>query len=524
VSALYRRSRNGRAQGNRCGPGLSATADPLLNTQPCQIVYQHMRLPLVLLALVAGCSAGFSSWNPPLAVPAIRSELSRDQQIDHALSRLTYGARPGDAQRVRSIGLERWIALQLAPERLEDGRADSLVATYRNLETPTSRLTALFRDSRAAQQAQRRDTTMMRRQDSSMNSRRALQVSLAEVGSAKLARAVVSERQLYEQMVDFWENHFSVFSGKGQTRLFIPAYDREVIRPRALGNFRDLLGAVARSPAMLFYLDNAQSVADSSHRTLQGGGMRFQLGRRARGLNENYARELMELHTLGVDGGYTQQDVIEVARALTGWSIDQREGAFVFRPTTHDADEKVVLGTRLNAGRGIEDGEEVLDILARHPATARHITRKLVMRFVSDSAPPALVDRCAAVFTAKNGDIRETLQCVVASPEFFSRAAYRAKVKTPYELVVSAFRVTGAVPDRSPRSSQIVNRLGQPMFGRQTPDGWPDRGEEWMNAGAMVNRVNFGLAMASARMPGVIFGKVDPAVAATLSTPAFQRR
>jgi uncharacterized protein (DUF1800 family) len=331
----------------------------------------------------------------------------------------------------------------------------------------------------------------------------------------------VSERQLYEQMVDFWENHFSVFSGKGQTRLYIPAYDRDVIRPKALGNFRDLLGAVAKSPAMLFYLDNAQSSADTARRTLRP--VRFQVGRR-RGLNENYARELMELHTLGVDGGYTQQDVVEVARALTGWSIDPGEGAFIFRPGVHDAEEKVVLGTKLSAGRGIEDGEQVLDILARHPATARHIVRKLAVRFVSDTAPAALVDRCAAVFTAKQGDMRETLQCVVTSPEFFSRAAYRAKVKTPFELVASAFRATGAMPDRTARGTQIVARLGQPIFGRQTPDGWPDRGEEWMNAGAMVNRVNFGLQLASGRVPGITVARADAALSAQLTSPEFQRR
>jgi len=489
-----------------------------------------MRYAVGLVVICAACTPGaLNRWDPPLAVPSIQSELTRDQQIDHALSRLAYGARPGDAKRVRSIGLERWMAQQLSPQRIEDRKADSVVATYRSLGTPTSRIVALFRDTRAQQQQQQRDTGSMRpppgmepRREPGMDSRRELQQTYAEVASAKLARAVVSERQLYEQMVDFWENHFSVFSGKGQTRLFIPAYDREVIRPRALGSFRELLGAVAKSPAMLFYLDNAQSVADSSHQTL--GNVRRPAGRRGRGLNENYARELMELHTLGVDGGYTQQDVIEVARALTGWSIEQREGVFAFRPATHDADEKIVLGSQLKAGRGIEDGEQVLDILARHPSTARHITRKLVVRFVSDSAPPALVDRCAAVFGTTDGSIRETLQCVVTSPEFFSKAAYRAKVKTPFDLVASALRATGATPDRTPRSAQIVARLGQPIFGRQTPDGWPESAEEWMNAGAMVNRVNFGLSLAESRVPGVIVGRLDPSVGARLSAPEFQRR
>jgi len=232
----------------------------------------------------------------------------------------------------------------------------------------------------------------------------------------------------------------------------------------------------------------------------------------------------MELHTLGVDGGYTQTDVIEVARALTGWTIDPQRGAFVFRPAVHDAEQKTVLGNRFSAGRGMEDGEQVLDILAAHPSTARYITKKLVVRFVSDSAPPALVDRCAAEFTRTSGDIRETLRCVVTSPEFFSQAAYRSKVKTPFELVASALRATNSVPDYTPRSIQIFQRLGQPIYGRQTPDGWPDRGDEWMNAGAMVNRVNFGLALASGRMPGVRVGRVDQALGQTLSSPEFQRR
>ena len=475
---------------------------------------------VVLLALACtACSSGtLLRWNPPLAVAPIRSDLSRNEQIDHALSRLTYGARPGDAQRVRAVGLERWIAAQLAPDRIDDRRLDSLLAGYRNLDTPTSEIAAMYREVQAAQRQQQRDSMPP---PAPTASRRALQLTLTEVASARLVRAVASERQLYEQMVDFWENHFSVFSGKGQTRLYIPSYDRDVIRPRAMGNFRDLLGAVAKSPAMLFYLDNAQSTADTGRATMRP--MRIQLGRR-RGLNETYARELMELHTLGVDGGYTQADVVEVARALTGWSIDPREGTFVFRPAVHDAEEKTVLGQRLAPGRGIEDGEQVLDILANHPATARYIVTKLAVRFISDTAPPAVVDRCAAVFTAKRGDIRETLQCVVTAPEFFSRAAYRAKVKTPYELVVSAFRATGALPDRTPRSVQIVARLGQPIFGRQTPDGWPDRGDEWMNAGAMVNRVNFGLQLASGRIPGVAVDRADAALSARLTSPEFQRR
>jgi uncharacterized protein (DUF1800 family) len=227
--------------------------------------------------------------------------------------------------------------------------------------------------------------------------------------------------------------------------------------------------------------------------------------RRPRGLNENYARELLELHTLGVDGGYSQQDVIEVARALTGWSVRPAragEPSFVFNRAAHDAGEKVVLGTRLPAGRGIEDGEAVLDLLAHHPATARFIARKLAVRFVSDSPPPALVERAARTFTTTEGDLRAVVRTIVTSDEFFSRAAYRAKVKSPFEVVVSAARALGAEPDTTVVFALAVARLGQPVYGHQAPDGWPETGAAWMNTGAILQRINFGLAVAANRLPG----------------------
>ena len=446
-------------------------------------------------------------------------ELLPEQQIQQVLNRVGYGPRPGDVERVRAVGVERWIEFQLKPEKIDDRRTDELVARYETLNARTPDLVETFRE---AQQARRRQLQTMRADGDTVTrgeARRAamqedprlrqqarrVQRIVGDVQSAKLARAVASERQLQEVMVDFWENHFSVFSGKGQTRLFLASYDRDVIRPRALGKFRDLVGAVAKSPAMLFYLDNWQSAADSMHPTLASlrRPARGPLPRRARGLNENYARELMELHTLGVDGGYTQTDVVEVARALTGWTLNQREGSFVFRPEMHDAGRKVVLGHQLPAGRGMEDGEQVLDIVARHPATARHVTSKLVRRFVSDSAPPAVVNRCAGTFAATDGDIRETVRCILTSPEFFSRGSYRAKVKTPFEVVASALRAMNAPADTTPRTAQVVARLGQPIYGRQTPDGWPDRADAWMNTGAILNRINFGLALAAGRLPGV---------------------
>ena len=456
---------------------------------------------------------------PLVTSPSEPREQTADQQVQHVLDRLAFGPRPGDVARVRAMGVDRWIARQLEPGRVDDAANDALVAdafdTYHADMREAVRLGQATQQAvraRARRLAQQGDTADRRdaraeamRDDPQLRDqlRRARRI-VGDVQAVKLARAVGSERQLQEVMTDFWENHFSVFAGKGVTRLYIPAYDRDVIRPRALGKFRDLLGAVAKSPAMLFYLDQFQSTVDSTHTPLRAA--RFPRGRapqRGRGLNENYARELLELHTLGVDGGYTQRDVIEVARALTGWTMAPRQGTgFVFRPEIHDADAKVVLGHRLAAGRGIDDGEEVLDILARHPATARFIARKLAIRFVSDDPPAALVERAAQAFLRTDGDIRETVRTIVTSPEFFSRAAYRAKVKSPFELVASALRAIGASPDTTPRSAQMVGFLGAPIFGHQAPDGWPETGDAWMNAGAILNRINFGLALAGGRVPG----------------------
>jgi len=469
-------------------------------------------------------------------------ELLPDEQVQQALSRLTFGLRPGDAEKVRAMDVDRWIDEQLRPERIDDSKTDALMSHYAVYAMRTG---DIVQDFTAAQQLQRQlqranpnDTggagaakAEQRREILAQNPQlaatlRQTQQLVGEVQSAQLARAVSTERQLDEVMVDFWENHFSVFAGKGQVRLFLAQYDRDVIRPRALGHFRDLLGAVAKSPAMLFFLDNWESAADSTQPTLAGagggrrlgaGGGRFGVGgrrvlvspqrpatppRARRGLNENYARELMELHTLGVDGGYTQKDVQEVARALTGWTFNRQTGEFVFNPNIHDAGEKTILGQKFPAGHGEDEGERVLDMLARAPATAHFITTKLVRHFVSDDPPTALVDRCAATFSKTDGDIRETLGCIVTSPEFFSRAAYRAKVKTPFELVASALRAVDAQADTTPRTAQIVARLGQPIFGRQTPDGWPDRGDAWMNTGAILNRINFGLSLAAGQVPG----------------------
>jgi uncharacterized protein (DUF1800 family) len=474
--------------------------------------------------------------------PSGGRELTRDEQVRQTLNRLTFGARPGDADVVASMGVDRWIDIQLSPSRVSDATMDAVLA---GMETQRKQVFELIADhpdpqelqqrfNQRAAQARANPSAIVPAAFSSADSllmRRAQQTTQQLVGqiiAAKLVRAVASERQLQEVMTDFWENHFSVFIQKSPSRFSMVEYDRDVIRPHALGRFRDLLGAVAKSPQMLFYLDNWQSGVDSAHPNIVEQRIEARRAnaadplvqslatlprRRPRGINENYARELMELHTLGVDGGYMQKDVQEVARALTGWTIDAPNlgGGFVFRPEQHDAGEKVVLGHTLAAGRGVEDGEEVLDVLSRAPATARFITTKLARHFVSDDPPPALVDRCARAFARTDGDIRETMRCIVTSPEFFSRAAYRAKVKTPFELVASAFRALGAPADTTPRSAQFVAQLGQPIFGRQTPDGWPDRGEAWMNSGAIMNRINFGFRLAAGQIPGVRVANWAPA-------------
>jgi uncharacterized protein (DUF1800 family) len=476
-------------------------------------------------------------------------ELSPSEQATHVLNRLAFGARPGELERVESLGVDRWIDRQLDPKNIPDTLVDRVLA---GMETQRKRPFELLADHPDPQEIQQRINqrravtdvvTVANTSRDSVLLRRAQQVAQQLTGqilAARVARGVESERQLQEVMTDFWENHFSVFIGKSPNRYSIVEYDRDVIRPRALGKFRDLLGAVAKSPQMLYYLDNWQSSVDSLHpniveQRIEARRQAFAFDsatralatlprRRPRGVNENYARELMELHTLGVDGGYTQKDVQEVARALTGWTIEapQLGGGFVFRPELHDAGEKIVLGHTLPAGRGIEDGEEVLDILAHAPGTAHFIVTKLARHFVSDDPPASVIDRCATTFSMTDGDIRETVRCIVTSPEFFSRAAYRAKVKTPFELVTSALRVMNAQADTTPRSAQIVAQLGQPIFGRQTPDGWPDRGDAWLNGGAIMNRVNFGLRVGAGQVPGVR-GR-DSTAALVIASPEFQRR
>jgi uncharacterized protein (DUF1800 family) len=475
------------------------------------------------------------------------ARLTDEQRIVHVLNRLGFGARPGDVERVKAMGLENYINQQLAPEKIDDSLAQSKIQDLGVLKMSTAELYEKYpqpnqlvrqlqnrgmlpKDLAGAQDPQKnpRDNPEYRKIIEDYYKENGLELPqrmMAELHASRILRAVYSERQLNEVMVDFWTNHFNVFAGKGADRWLLPAYDRDAIRPNAMGKFSALLQATAQSPAMLFYLDNFQSVSPNA----DPGRAQMMINeqqRPRRGINENYARELMELHTLGVDGGYTQKDVQEVARCFTGWTIFQPRGgaaalnamrgedarvrrvparpagAFFFNMRAHDDGEKVVLGHKIPTGGGFNDGLKVLDILAHHPSTAKFIATKLVRHFVSDNAPPALVNRVAAAFTKSDGDIRETLKAIFFSNEFYSPESYRAKVKRPFELAVSAIRVLGADTNGGPGTHQWIARMGEPLYGYQTPNGYSDTAESWVNTGGLLERMNFGVALAGNRIPG----------------------
>jgi len=489
--------------------------------------------------------------------------LSNDQKFTHLLTRLTFGIRPGDFEHVKAIGINEFIAQQLNPESMKDSGLDerlrklptltigtpelieqytppkatpspSPLASMPVLPAPatatsvgpeqkgivTPSLTSLGAEQMKMEKTESQDS-MMRNQvtvqamnpaggeamKDSQQSTKPLppkplknpQLVVTELQRAALLRAVYSERQLFEMMVNFWENHFSTFANKDADRFLLTEFDRDTIRPFALGNFRDLLRATARSPAMLYYLDNWLSSLQRQYPATNG-----KPARTVGGVNENYARELMELHTLGVDGGYTQNDVQEVARCFTGWTIRKPNevGLFFFNPRTHDNGEKIVLGHKIPAGGGISDGDKVLDILAGHPSTANFIATKLARRFVSDDPPRSVINRAAATFLKTNGSIRETLRAIITSPEFFSAGVYRAKMRTPFEYVVAALRAVDAETDADPSVLGWIARMGQPIFGRVTPDGYPDRAEQWLGTGSMLERLNFAVALSSNKLKG----------------------
>lgn len=523
---------------------------------------------------------------PLLFMGARGPKLSTDEQVIHALNRLTFGPRPGDAEAVRKMGVKKWIDLQLHPERIAENPElaqrlaplESLrlsqtdtertypnpqmiraIATGRQpmpddpvTRAAVERVIRRFKakknigDDAPLEPAVALDQLLTREQirtlrTGTVEEKRAVIAAIPEsrmddvaialppglrlqllpavepvlrrklmlltapqqlvafdLSEGKLYRAILSNRQLEEQMVDFWYNHFNVFLDKGADRYLVPTYEREAIRPHVLGKFRDLLEATAKSPAMLFYLDNWESVGPAPPQR------RGNAKRPVRGLNENYARELMELHTLGVDSGYTQKDVTEVARCFTGWTIraPRQGGDFFYNDRVHDKGEKTVLGVKIPAGGGQQDAERVLDILSRHTATARFISKKLAQRFVADDPPQKLIDKMAKTFRDKNGDIREVMKTMLTSEEFFSQAAYRAKVKTPFEMIVSAVRATGAQVDFAFPLARKIADLGEPLYRKLEPTGYSDANSEWVNSAALLARMNFALSLAQNKVPG----------------------
>jgi uncharacterized protein (DUF1800 family) len=346
---------------------------------------------------------------------------------------------------------------------------------------------------------------------SGMRLRNPQQISLDDLKEGKLFRALYSNRQLEEVLVDFWFNHFNVFESKQNVRLLLTGYERDAIRPRVLGRFKDLLLATARHPAMLYYLDNYESISPEVFGIGPFAppvqGVAQQLQRQAHGLNENFGRELMEVQTLGVDGGYTQQDVIEVARCFTGWTVREpdKKPEFVFAGFMHDTGGKMVLGHKIPAGGGEQDGLQVIDILAHHPSTAKFVSRKLAQRFVADDPPQALVDRMAETFTRTDGDLRAVLETLFASAEFTSEGAWQSKMKSPLEMVVSAVRsVQGDATDTFGLVRKVAD-LGEPLYGKVEPTGYSNNGAGWLNTASLLGRMNFSTALASGQIRGVRF-------------------
>ena len=421
---------------------------------------------------------------------AVAADRSSDRQILHILDRLAFGPSAADVKHIKALGIDRYIAEQLDPASIPEQSAltDRLAA----LETLKLDPVQLF-----AEYGPLRATDGMQPSPEDQKARRQhARLILEQAQTARIWRALYSPRQLQEVMVDFWYNHFNVFANKALDRLWIGAYEAEAIRPHALGRFRDLLGATAHHPAMLFYLDNAQNAAAGS-KGLNG---------REAGINENYARELMELHTLGADGGYTQDDVVALARILTGWGLARPNAlpvsgsGFVFYPARHDNGDKHFLGQDI-AGNGEAEGEAALDILAKSPATARHIAFELTQYFVADQPPPALVDRLATRFQETDGDIKSVLKALFASREF--RDSTGAKYKSPYRFVLSAARAAGAQVDDPKPLLGAMTRLGQPLYGCMTPDGYRDTEAAWLSPDASLLRVNFAKALAGGNLPVV---------------------
>ena len=405
------------------------------------------------------------------------------------------------------MGVAAWIDAQLEPRRLDDRATDRALERYRVLNQSPAELLGLFQDNQRANRERQAmgDSGMMRPAPGDRPVTGIRRANL-ELQQATVARAILSERQLYEVLVDVWTNHFNVFLGKGPNRALVADYIATAIRPNAVGRFEDLLLAAARHPAMLIYLDNAQSVTEGAEPPRPPGrrGQRPLPRQMPSGINENYARELLELHTVGVDAGYTQDDVVAVARILTGWSLDPRgRTRFQFHAWAHDRDAKVVMGRAFPAGRGEDEGIALLRWLANHPSTMRHVSARLCARFVADDPPDGCVDAGVRAWERSNGQITDVVRAILMSPEFWAPEHRASKIKSPFEFVVSAARALGAVPDTSLALPQMLQRLGQPLYLYSPPTGYPERMESWVSSSALFDRFNLAVALASGRAPGL---------------------
>jgi len=413
--------------------------------------------------------------------------LTQEQRTVHFLNRTSFGATRETIRRANEVGARAFLDEQMQPDRIPDGFVEEKIAGLKTMRLSSRELIELYPPPRQAPA-----------QGMSMAERQGPRRVIFELQLGRLLRAVYSERQLYELMVDFWSNHFNVFVAKGADRWLTTSYDRDTIRPHALGRFRDLLLATARSPAMLFYLDNWLSASP------RPTSARLSPNDRRLGLNENYARELMELHTLGVQGGYGQKDVQEVARCFTGWTIRRPRGEaeFTFEPRLHDSGAKTVLGVLIPAGGGMEDGLKVIDLLARHPSTAKFIATKLARRFIADDPPASIISKAENAFRDSDGDTRSVLRAIIDSPEFFSAEAYRSKIKKPLEYIASALRITGARTEITLQLLRYLGRMGEPLFLAQPPTGYPDVGSSWVSPDMLLTRINFASDLVSNRLPG----------------------
>lgn len=466
--------------------------------------------------------------------PAATQTLTASDSSTLLLNRLAYGPRPGEVERVASMGARRWLESQLRPGK--DPARERIEAGFEILTLDQAELARQFVDARQSRRKTRADSTR-RAAGPAMSKMRDLGLEFQQLAAA---RAVVAEFQLQEILADFWINHFNIFLGKNVERYLMPSYVEDVIRPRVFGRFEDLLIATAESPAMMVYLDNTLSVAQgavppqlarararrSNRRSPRADSMlaRFE-SRMPVGVNENYARELFELHTMGVDGGYTQNDIEEAARVLTGWGVEPPRlgGDFAYRDWAHDDGEKTILGMRFPAGGGREEGVTLMRMLARHPSTMHYITTRLCQRLVSDDPPAGAIEAGVQAWRHSDGSIREVVRAIVSSPEFWAQARTRSKFKTPLEFVVSSVRaVNGAVSDE-PGLARTLARLGQPLYLQPVPTGYDETEAAWANSAALFERMNVAVAIAAGRLPGVEVD-LDRLIPETADTDALVRR